>query len=66
MKDLQSEHLTRFVGANLESPWYGLFTEYCPRGSLQDVLEDEHIQLDPMFKFSLMHDIVKVRRTTET
>ena len=62
MKDLQSEHLVRFVGACIEDPCcYGLFTEYCPRGSLQDVLEDEHILLDLMFKHSLMHDIVKVK-----
>ncbi|RXG71815.1 Receptor-type guanylate cyclase gcy-28 [Armadillidium vulgare] len=59
MKDLQSEHLVRFVGACLDGPYYGIFTEYCPRGSLQDVLEDEHITLDSMFRFSLMHDIVK-------
>ncbi len=28
--------------------------------SLQDVLENEQIKLDSMFKFSLMQDIVRV------
>ena len=61
MKDLQSEHLVHFVGASLEPDLCAFFTEYCPRGSLQDVLEDDNIKLDDMFRYSLMHDIVKVR-----
>ena len=35
-------------------------TEYCPKGSLQDILENEQFKLDWMFKFSLMQDIVRV------
>ena len=30
------------------------------RSSLQDILENEEIKLDTMFKHSIMHDIVKV------
>uniref|UniRef100_A0AAR2JPN4 Guanylate cyclase n=1 Tax=Pygocentrus nattereri TaxID=42514 RepID=A0AAR2JPN4_PYGNA len=36
-----------------------IVTEYCPRGSLQDILENESITLDWMFKYSLINDIVK-------
>uniref|UniRef100_A0A336LM52 Guanylate cyclase n=1 Tax=Culicoides sonorensis TaxID=179676 RepID=A0A336LM52_CULSO len=59
MKDLQHEHLVRFYGACLEAPEACILTEFCPKGSLQDILENEQIKLDWMFKLSLMHDIAK-------
>ncbi|PZC83039.1 hypothetical protein B5X24_HaOG208906 [Helicoverpa armigera] len=59
MKDLEHDHLARFYGACVDPPHCCLLTEYCPKGSLQDILENESIKLDWMFKVSLMHDIVK-------
>ncbi|XP_049280023.1 atrial natriuretic peptide receptor 1 isoform X2 [Anopheles funestus] len=60
MKDIQHDHLVRFYGACLDlNPDPFILTEYCPKGSLQDILENETIKLDWMFKISLMHDIVK-------
>uniref|UniRef100_A0A182JDJ6 Guanylate cyclase n=1 Tax=Anopheles atroparvus TaxID=41427 RepID=A0A182JDJ6_ANOAO len=60
MKDVQHDHLVRFYGACLDpQPDPFILTEYCPKGSLQDILENETIKLDWMFKISLMHDIVK-------
>ena len=59
MKDLQNDHLVRFVGACLDHSQPLLVTEYCPRGSLQDILEEEEIDLDWNFKYSLINDIVK-------
>ncbi|XP_069361900.1 atrial natriuretic peptide receptor 1-like isoform X2 [Maniola hyperantus] len=59
MKDLEHDHLTRFYGACVDPPHCCLLTEYCPKGSLQDILENDTIKLDWMFKVSLMHDIVK-------
>ncbi|XP_043212979.1 atrial natriuretic peptide receptor 2-like, partial [Amphibalanus amphitrite] len=59
MKDLHHDHLVRFIGMSIESPHQAIFTEYCPKGSLQDILENEQIKLDWMFRYSLMHDIVK-------
>ncbi|OXA44046.1 Atrial natriuretic peptide receptor 2 [Folsomia candida] len=59
MKDLHHEHLVRFIGASVEPPNCFFFTEYCPRGSLQDILENEQLKLDWTFRYSLMHDIVK-------
>lgn len=35
MRDVQNEHLTRFVGACTDPPNICILTEYCPRGSLQ-------------------------------
>ncbi|KAL4713025.1 hypothetical protein ACJJTC_014659 [Scirpophaga incertulas] len=59
MKDLEHDHLARFYGACVDPPHCCLLTEYCPKGSLQDILENETIKLDWMFKVSLMHDIVR-------
>uniref|UniRef100_A0A3Q1FNS9 Atrial natriuretic peptide receptor 1-like n=1 Tax=Acanthochromis polyacanthus TaxID=80966 RepID=A0A3Q1FNS9_9TELE len=61
MRDVQNEHLTRFIGACIDPPNMCIITEYCPRGSLQDILENDSITLDWMFKYSLISDIVKVR-----
>lgn len=61
MKDIQHDHLVRFYGAAIDEVSVPcLLTEYCPKGSLQDILENSEINLDWMFKLSLMHDIVKV------
>uniref|UniRef100_A0A673A3Z2 Guanylate cyclase n=1 Tax=Sphaeramia orbicularis TaxID=375764 RepID=A0A673A3Z2_9TELE len=59
MRDVQNEHLTRFIGASIDPPNICIITEYCPRGSLQDILENDSITLDWMFKYSLINDIVK-------
>uniref|UniRef100_A0A8C5GCZ2 Guanylate cyclase n=1 Tax=Gouania willdenowi TaxID=441366 RepID=A0A8C5GCZ2_GOUWI len=59
MRDVQNEHLTRFIGACIDAPNICIITEYCPRGSLQDILENDSITLDWMFKYSLINDIVK-------
>ncbi|XP_029282203.1 LOW QUALITY PROTEIN: atrial natriuretic peptide receptor 1-like [Cottoperca gobio] len=59
MRDVQNEHLTRFIGACIDPPNMCIITEYCPRGSLQDLMESESITLDWMFRYSLITDIVK-------
>ena len=53
MKDFQHDHLVRFVGACLDHSNPVLITEYCPRGSLQDILEEEEMELDWNFKYSM-------------
>uniref|UniRef100_A0A673HQE2 Guanylate cyclase n=1 Tax=Sinocyclocheilus rhinocerous TaxID=307959 RepID=A0A673HQE2_9TELE len=35
MRDVQNEHLTRFIGSCIDPPNICILTEYCPRGSLQ-------------------------------
>ncbi|PAA73242.1 hypothetical protein BOX15_Mlig025214g3 [Macrostomum lignano] len=59
VKDLASDNIVRFIGACLDSPNECLVTEYCPKGSLQDILENDNLNLDWMFKFSLMLDICR-------
>lgn len=60
-RDVSHENTVRFVGAciDLPRPTVLILTEYCPKGSLKDVLENEQIQLDWNFRMSLIHDIVK-------
>lgn len=99
MRDVQFNHLTRFIGACIDPPNICIVTEYCPRGSLQvrdiggdyrgrgdrpkvtltvqvivglgkshnlfhvtyqDILENDSINLDWMFRYSLINDLVKV------
>ncbi|XP_050066957.1 atrial natriuretic peptide receptor 1 isoform X3 [Aphis gossypii] len=59
LKDLHHDHLVRFYGACIEPNYCWLLTEYCPKGSLQDILENDQFKLDWMFRYSLMHDMVK-------
>ncbi|KAI3379471.1 hypothetical protein SNEBB_001321 [Seison nebaliae] len=59
MKDMNHEHIARFVGLCVDTPYHFIITEYCPKGSLRDILENEQIRLDWIFRHSLMHDIVK-------
>ncbi|XP_077993684.1 atrial natriuretic peptide receptor 1-like isoform X2 [Glandiceps talaboti] len=59
MRDVQHDHVTRFIGACTDPPNICVLTEYCPKGSLQDILENDSIKLDWMFRYSLMSDIVK-------
>ncbi|PVD36191.1 hypothetical protein C0Q70_03166, partial [Pomacea canaliculata] len=59
IKDLQNDHLVRFHGICVDPPHQCILTEYCPKGSLQDVLENEQIKLDWMFRYSIMQDIVR-------
>jgi len=61
VRDVTHENTVRFVGACIDaSPGVVILTEYCPKGSLKDVLENEAITLDWNFRMSLIHDMVKV------
>ncbi|GBP68598.1 Atrial natriuretic peptide receptor 1 [Eumeta japonica] len=57
-RTVSHENTVRFIGACVESPVFVL-TEYCPKGSLKDVLENRELELDWNFRTSLVHDIVQ-------
>ncbi|XP_076366170.1 guanylate cyclase 32E-like [Tachypleus tridentatus] len=59
IRDLQFDNLNPFVGACVDPPNICIITEYCSRGSLKDILENEDVKLDNMFIASLVGDIVR-------
>ncbi|KAK2144110.1 hypothetical protein LSH36_785g03085 [Paralvinella palmiformis] len=60
MTEVKSSYLNTFVGAciDVNKPICCVW-EYCTKGSLQDVIFNESIKLDDMFKFSISIDILK-------
>ena len=67
MTEVKSSYLNTFVGAciDVNKPICCVW-EYCTKGSLQDVIFNESIKLDDMFKFSISIDILKVNRVITT
>ncbi|XP_061137663.1 retinal guanylyl cyclase 2 [Syngnathus typhle] len=59
MKDLRNENVNLFLGFFTESSMFAVVTEHCSRGSLQDLLRNEDVKLDWMFKSSLLLDLIK-------
>uniref|UniRef100_I3JCH5 Guanylate cyclase n=1 Tax=Oreochromis niloticus TaxID=8128 RepID=I3JCH5_ORENI len=59
MKDLRNENVNPFLGFFLDCSMFAIVTEHCSRGSLQDLLRNEDVKLDWMFKSSLMLDLIK-------
>ncbi|KAK2151074.1 hypothetical protein LSH36_376g01001 [Paralvinella palmiformis] len=57
MKDILHENLNVFVGACIEPPNICILWQYCSKGSLLDVLENDDYKLDSTFKVSFMVDI---------
>lgn len=53
-------NILKFIGVIIE-PFSrtALIHDYCKKGSLQDLLEDDNLELDWSFKYSMMNDIVK-------
>lgn len=60
--ELKHTNLNLFYGACVDPPNVCSVWEHCPKGSLQDVIWNENVRLDDMFKFSICVDIVKVRQ----
>ncbi|WAR30118.1 ANPRA-like protein [Mya arenaria] len=61
IKDLASDHIVRFIGACIDYPHICMML-LCIKTlffTFQDVLENEQIKLDWMFRYSLMQDIVR-------
>jgi serine/threonine protein kinase len=59
MKDLRHENLNPFIGACVEPQRICIVSEYCTRGSLKDILNNDDVTLDNMFIASLIFDIIR-------
>ncbi|XP_034667956.1 guanylate cyclase 32E [Drosophila subobscura] len=59
MREVRHENIINFIGASTDHGSVILFTTYCARGSLEDVLANEDLHLDHMFVSSLVSDILK-------
>ncbi|XP_065513802.1 retinal guanylyl cyclase 2 [Caloenas nicobarica] len=59
MKDLRHENVNLFLGFFFDCGIFAIVTEYCSRGSLEDLLRNEDMKLDWMFKSSLVMDLIK-------
>lgn len=62
MKDLRNENVNPFLGFFCDCGMFAVVTEHCSRGSLQDLLRNDDVKLDWMFKSSLLLDLIKVFR----
>ncbi|NXN93297.1 GUC2F cyclase, partial [Rhinopomastus cyanomelas] len=59
MKDLRHENVNLFLGLFSDGGVFAVVTEYCSRGSLEDLLRSDDMKLDWMFKSSLVMDLIK-------
>ncbi|XP_017314984.1 retinal guanylyl cyclase 1 [Ictalurus punctatus] len=59
LRDMRQENLNLFLGLFLDSGIFGIVTEHCTRGSLEDLLNNEEMRLDWMFKSSLLMDLIR-------
>ncbi|KAL7983015.1 hypothetical protein Chor_013621 [Crotalus horridus] len=59
LRDLRHENLNLFIGFFHDTGIFAVVSEHCARGSLEDLLRNEDMKLDWMFKSSLMLDLIK-------
>ncbi|XP_069468726.1 retinal guanylyl cyclase 2 isoform X2 [Ambystoma mexicanum] len=59
MKDMRHENVNPFLGFFHDCGMFAIVTEFCSRGSLQDLLRNVDVKLDWMFKSSLLLDLIK-------
>lgn len=59
LRELRHDNINSFIGACVEPMRILLVTDYCAKGSLYDIVENEDIKLDDLFIASLVHDLVK-------
>lgn len=59
LRDMRQENLNLFLGLFLDTGIFGIVMEHCTRGSLEDLLNNEDMRLDWMFKSSLLMDLVR-------
>ncbi|XP_051788405.1 atrial natriuretic peptide receptor 2-like [Erpetoichthys calabaricus] len=59
IRELDHPNLCKFIGGSIEVPNVAIVTEYCPKGSLTDVLLNEEVPLNWGFRLSFATDIAR-------
>uniref|UniRef100_A0A9J7Z2P3 Guanylate cyclase n=1 Tax=Cyprinus carpio carpio TaxID=630221 RepID=A0A9J7Z2P3_CYPCA len=57
--NMRHENVNPFLGFFHDCGVFAIVTEYCSRGSLEDLLLNDDVKLDWMFKSSLILDLIK-------
>ncbi|XP_067143457.1 guanylate cyclase 32E-like [Centruroides vittatus] len=59
IREMRHENINPFLGACVDPPNICIFKLYCARGSLEEVLRNEDLDLDNVFIASLVSDLIK-------
>uniref|UniRef100_A0AAX7W0J8 Guanylate cyclase n=1 Tax=Astatotilapia calliptera TaxID=8154 RepID=A0AAX7W0J8_ASTCA len=59
LREMRHENLNLLLGLFFDSGIFGVVIEHCTRGSLEDLLSNEEVRLDWMFKSSLLSDLIR-------
>uniref|UniRef100_A0AAN0LJ60 Multifunctional fusion protein n=3 Tax=Arthropoda TaxID=6656 RepID=A0AAN0LJ60_9ACAR len=59
LHEMRNENINPFIGVSLEPNNICIFKMYCMRGSLEDILRNEDLNMDTMFIASLVADLIK-------
>ncbi|CAN8178664.1 unnamed protein product [Coccothraustes coccothraustes] len=59
LRDLRHENVNLFLGFFHDCGIFAIVSEHCSRGSLEDLLRNQDMKLDWMFKSSLLIDLIK-------
>eukprot|EP00116_Pleurobrachia_bachei_P002806 sb/3463068/ len=59
MREMEHENILKFYGLCIENSKVCTVFSFCPKGSLQDILQNEKLNLDVMFQQSFITDMIK-------
>ncbi|XP_069127745.1 atrial natriuretic peptide receptor 2-like [Argopecten irradians] len=59
VRELDHQNICKFVGGCIDVPNVSIVCEYCPKGSISDVLLNDEIPLNWAFRFSFAADIAR-------
>ncbi|KAL6079511.1 hypothetical protein STEG23_038066, partial [Scotinomys teguina] len=62
MREMRHENVTTFLGLFVGPEFSAMVLEHCSRGSLEDLLRNEALRLDWIFKASLLSDLIRGMR----